>query len=189
MRRIVAEAHWAGLEQRSPDALLFHQAFKHAGLFFRQLARLDPSAPKDEGDSQTEFERPLELMATARQAQDRATGLLGPLDQLSDAVAAKSEATEALKEILKELAGDQGEGDEFSDEDWDEYDESEMSSDQSGAADQSMAAAGDLRSDFVNRALPRPNFSVEDLLAEEQANNQLRAERQPERVSEVEKDW
>ncbi len=110
---------------------------------------------------------------------------------MGNAVASKNEATQALKEILKELAGDQGEGegDEFSDEDWDDYDESEMSSDQSGAADQSMASAGDLRSDFVNRALPRPDFSVEDLLAEEESNNQLRAERQPARVSEVEKDW
>jgi hypothetical protein len=154
-----------------------------------QMALLDPSAPPQESEPQTEFDLPLEYMETARQAQDRASGLLGPLEQLSGAVTAKSEATEALKAILEELAGNQGEGDEFSEDDWDEYDESEMASDQSGAAHPSMPAGGDLRSDFVNRALPQPNFSVEELLAEEEANNQVRAERQPARVSEVEKDW
>jgi hypothetical protein len=46
-----------------------------------------------------------------------------------------------------------------------------------------------MRSDFVNRSLPVPDYSVEDILEEEAANNQIRAKKRSDRVGEVERDW
>jgi len=53
----------------------------------------------------------------------------------------------------------------------------------------SAATEGAMRSDFVNRALPVPDYSVEDILDEEAANNQVRAKKHSSRVGEVERDW
>ncbi len=138
--------------------------------------------------TRTQFDEPLGHINRAREAQDLAVTLLGPLDKLSPAVDAKQTAVTELEAALKSLSASQtGE-----DEQPDQNDASEMtntSADSDNPADRSMASRGDLISDLVNRVLPRPNYSVEDILNEEQANAQVRTRNKGSRVTEGEKDW
>jgi tetratricopeptide (TPR) repeat protein len=138
---------------------------------------------------ETMLDQPLKHMSVARTAQNRAVSLLERIDKIIPAVASKGKATNELKALLDLLGDEEEESEDFEDEDWEDYDESEMNTDDSGQADRSAATDGAMRSDFVNRALPVPDYSVEDILDEEASNNQIRAKKQSNRVGEVEKDW
>ncbi len=145
----------------------------------------DQKQPLNDEVIPTGFDEPLQHVTLARAAQDRAVRLLGPLEQLRPAVEAKQEAVKELTAAL--AAGQQGQDDQKSDD----AEDSDMadSSDSDNTSNQSMPTKSDFLSDPVNRALPKPNFSPEEILQEEQANAQARTKNQPARVGKGEKDW
>lgn len=135
----------------------------------------------------TGLEEPLQHLAQARLAQDEAVKLLGPLDQLSSAIQAKGRAVNELTAALQAFATPQsGEGDES-----DAMDDGDMTdtTDSDNAESQSLPMKGDFLSDPVSRALPKPNFSPQEILQEEEANAQTRSKNKPARVGHGEKDW
>ncbi|MDP6504275.1 MAG: hypothetical protein QF886_11705 [Planctomycetota bacterium] len=154
-----------------------------------QLAVREQLDDKTEQEVETMLDQPMKHMAAARAAQDNAVSLLERIDRINPAVASKRKATNELQALLDLLGGDQEEGEDFEDEDWDDYDQNEMNTDDTGQASRSTATDGAMRSDFVNRSLPVPDYSVEDILEEEAANNQIRAKKRSDRVGEVERDW
>ena len=81
------------------------------------------------------------------------------------------------------------ESDEFSDEDYEDYEDWEESYGEEGEMSSMPAMSGASRSDFVNRDLPTPDYSVEDLLTEELENNLERAKKRAAQSSGVKKDW
>jgi hypothetical protein len=136
----------------------------------------------------TGFDEPLQHVTLARAAQDRAVQSLGPLDQLPPAVQSQQRAVNELAAALAALSNGQSGQDDQNSDDSDDSDTSD-SSDSDNAASQSMPTKSDFLSDPVNRSLPKPNFSSEDILKEEQANARTRTKNQPARVGKGEKDW
>ena len=96
-----------------------------------------------------------------------------------------------IQEILDLLAGDnEGESDdgdwEDDEEDWDmeDYEDGE------DGMPSSMDMTGDLAAGSEMQPLPVPNYSVEDMLMEEQGNMQFRQqERAKANAGKVKKDW
>lgn len=148
-----------------------------------QILKDDPTATSLD-KVPTAFDEPLTHVQRAHDAQENAADLFGPPDQLKPAVQAQQRAVQELEAALKALNDQNNQGDPESDSS-----EGDESSDSDNAPDQSAPLQGDLLSDPVNRALPRPSFSAEDIMQEEQANAQTRAKNKPARVGEGEKDW
>ena len=95
-----------------------------------------------------------------------------------------------IQEILDLLASDNY--DESEDGEWDdeEYDELMESSDSENAQMSSMQGQGDFASGSTMQPLPVPNYSVQDILQQEQGNLQFRQQQRAKgNQSKVEKDW
>jgi len=117
-------------------------------------------APVEPSRMNTVLRKPLEHVARARVAQDSAVQLLGPLEQLRPALDAKLLAVNELEAALALLAsGQSAEGDPSADQQPEELTTAESES----AADQSLPMQGDFLSDLVNRSLPRPNYSAQEI--------------------------
>ena len=134
---------------------------------------------------------PLQLIAEAIEAQNRAAEQLRQWTSWPDARLQQQVAIDKIKSILDLLASDQSEDwDEGDWEDWEEdWDDMEFS-DSEGGMNASMDGQGDLAAGAEMQALPLPNYSVEDILMEEQGSLQFRQQqRAVANKGKVEKDW
>ncbi|EMI44566.1 vWA domain-containing protein [Rhodopirellula sp. SWK7] len=137
------------------------------------------------------LEEPLRLMDQVVDAQEQA---IGKLQQWNSWPAGRDQQLVAIKkiqEILEMLSSnDSGESDEG---EWDEdaeYDEMMEASDSEEAMMSSMQGQGDFASGSSMQPLPVPNYSVEDILMEEQGSLQFRQQqRAKSNQANVEKDW
>ena len=134
---------------------------------------------------------PRQLMGEAIEAQGRAAELLRQWSSWPDARVQQQITIDKIQEILDLLASDQSEDwDEGDWEDWEEdWDDMEFS-DSEGGMNASMEGQGDLAAGAEMQALPVPNYSVEDILMEEQGSLQFRQQqRAAANEGKVEKDW
>ena len=134
---------------------------------------------------------PRQLMGEAIEAQGRAAELLRQWSSWPDARFQQQITIDKIQEILDLLASDQSEDwDEGDWEDWEEdWDDMEFS-DSEGGMNASMEGQGDLAAGAEMQALPVPNYSVEDILMEEQGSLQFRQQqRAAANEGKVEKDW
>lgn len=145
----------------------------------------------------TEFDEPADLLQNACGSQQTAIRNLQP-DAInwSQANSAFHSATRQMQEALR-LLTDQGQDGEdsgdMSDEygmDW-EYDENMEWSESDMASDLSMPMqSGPFQSALQSRSLPTPNYTAEEILMEEAANMEQRAQQQSGRAgAKVEKNW
>jgi hypothetical protein len=134
------------------------------------------------------LEQPLQHLAAARAAQDEAVNLLSPPAQLPAAVQAKQRAVTELEAALQSFAVGQqnSEGEPDNDDDQMDMNDSDQVSDLTSPF---RPLQSDFLSDPVNRALPKPNFSAENLLEEERANATMRVKNKAARITPGEKDW
>ncbi|MEP4079899.1 VWA domain-containing protein [Haloferula sp.] len=136
---------------------------------------------------------PLRLMGEAIGAQEQAAEQLGEWEHWTTAIAHQQIVLRRIEEILALLEGgdsdDSGEGEddegEWDDEgDWDEYEDGEEGS------PSSMPMEGDMAAGSEMAPLPVPNYSVEDLLMEEQGSLQFREQQRAKaQEGKVKKDW
>ncbi|MEM9280398.1 MAG: VWA domain-containing protein [Verrucomicrobiota bacterium] len=159
------------------------------------MAELDQAMLPDEIDMDqlpvTILHEPRQLMSDAVTAQERAIELLLQWSLWPDARVQQQVAIDKVETILELLASDSSdEWDEGDWEDWEEdwgdteYTESE------GGMNASMEGQGDLAAGAEMQALPVPNYSVEDILREEQGSLQFRQQqRATANQGKVEKDW
>ncbi|QHI68609.1 VWA domain-containing protein [Tichowtungia aerotolerans] len=154
-----------------------------------------------EGDkpSPTEFDEPIRLLNEAMASQQTALENLQPeQSNWPQANTAFRSATRQMQEALR-LLSDQNQGqnsDESSgmsddmDMDWDfdedmEWSESDMPSDMS-----MPMQSQNFKTALESRSLPTPNYTAEEILMEEAANMEQRAEQQSSRAgAKVEKNW
>ncbi|TWU40317.1 von Willebrand factor type A domain protein [Novipirellula aureliae] len=137
------------------------------------------------------LEQPLRLMAEVVSAQERAEKMLARWDTWDDARDQQQVAVQKIQEILDLMASDESEDSDESDwedeeEDWDMMEPSD--SDESTSA--SMQGQGDYASDAAMQPLPLPNYSVDDILQQEQGSLQFRQQQRAQsNQKSVEKDW
>ncbi|MGE4489735.1 MAG: VWA domain-containing protein [Kiritimatiellales bacterium] len=152
---------------------------------------------KEDAPPPTEFDQAVEKLNHARTSQQSAVESLTP-DAVNwpQANSALLTASRRMQEALDLLASQnsQNQSDENSDDgdesDWDfdenmEWDESSQMSDLSMPIDSS-----NFKTALENKALPAPNYSAEDILKQEEANMEQRAEQNAARAgAKVEKNW
>ncbi|WP_424314875.1 vWA domain-containing protein [Haloferula sp.] len=134
---------------------------------------------------------PIRLMGEVVTVQKQAVVPLGEWKTWPETMGYQQIALRRIEEILGILEGgesdDSGEGEdgEWDDEgEWDEYGEGEE------GTPSSMPMEGDLAAGSEMAPLPVPNYSVEDLLMEEQGSMQFREQqRAKSQAGKVEKDW
>jgi Ca-activated chloride channel family protein len=134
---------------------------------------------------------PVELMAKVPVAMAQAGPLLANWSSWPAARGQQGVAEQLIEEILNLLGNngaDESEGDEWSEmEDGDEYDYADEMSDSTMS---SLPMEGDFSAGGEMQALPLPNYSVEDILLEEQGNLQFRQQqRASANAAKVEKDY
>ena len=145
----------------------------------------------------TEFDEPVQKLSIARSEQQNSLQNL-----TSDApswVQANSSLLSASRRMQEALAllSDQGnnnssdEGSEdFDDSDWDFDEEMEWAESDSAASMSLPMSSQDFKTALENKALPSPNYTAEEILAEEAANMEKRAEQKASQAgSNVEKNW
>ncbi|MBL7017008.1 MAG: VWA domain-containing protein [Kiritimatiellales bacterium] len=147
----------------------------------------------------TEFDEAVDALTQARASQTDALNNLNPdavqWPQANSAFhSASRQMQEALRILTDQNQGQSGEdSDELSDDgemDWDfdgdmERSESDMPSDIS-----MPMQSGQFQSALQNRSLPTPNYTAEEILMEEAANMEQRAQQQSGRAgAKVEKNW
>ena len=157
------------------------------------------SATFSDGDAAppTEFDGAVNKLTQARRQQTEA---VKHLDETlwPQANSAFHGAARLMQDALRELSDQsQGQSGEDSDEmsedsdmDWD-FDEDMKWSDSDAASDMSMPMkSGSFKSALENRSLPTPNYTAEEILMEEAANMEQRAQQQSGRAgANVEKNW
>lgn len=136
---------------------------------------------------------PLKLMDSLIFAQSKAKELLAQWSSWPAAREEQQHAEHVIEEILELLGGDSQQEQSDESEEWDEYeedyeydymDESEESMSSSEAMQGDFAAGGDMQE------LPVPNYSVEDILMEEQGSLQFRQQKRASaNAGKVEKDY
>jgi hypothetical protein len=134
---------------------------------------------------------PIRLMGEVVNVQTQAAAQLGEWKTWPGAMGYQQIALRRMEEILGLLEGgdsddsQEGEDGEWDEEgEWDEYGEGEEGS------PSSMPMEGDLAAGSEMAPLPVPNYSVEDLLMEEQGSMQFREQqRAKSQAGKVEKDW
>ena len=134
---------------------------------------------------------PLQLMTQAVDAQSAAEQRLRQWSSWASGRDQQQLAITRLQEILDLLTSD---NDDSSEEgDWDEdqdYDEWMEAMDSENAQLSSMQGQGDYATGSAMQPLPTPNYSVEDILQQEQGNLQFRQQQRAKgNQSKVEKDW
>ncbi len=147
----------------------------------------------------TEFDEAADKLAQARTAQDEALQHLSPdALQWPQANSAFHGATRQMQDALR-LLSDQNQGQdseqssEMSDDedmDW-EFDEDMEWSESDIPSDMSMPMeSGSFKTALESRSLPTPNYTAEEILMEEAANMEQRAQQQSGRAgAKVEKNW
>lgn len=154
----------------------------------KMAAPASPGLPPME----TILSEPLKLMGRAIDAQMKAEKLLSEWGGWPAARAEQQLAMRTIQEILELLAGDSQQQSEESDE-WDEYEE-EYDDDYMEDSEESMSSSeamqGDLAAGADMQELPIPNYSVEDILMEEQGSLQFRQQKRASaNAAKVEKDY
>lgn len=134
---------------------------------------------------------PLKLMTQAVEAQYMAIDRLQQPNTWPAGRDQQQLAIARLQEILDLLASDSSESSENGEWDEDaEYDEWMESTDADNAQLSSMQGQGDLASGSAMQPLPVPNYSVQDILQQEQGSLQFRQQqRAKSNQGKVEKDW
>lgn len=144
----------------------------------------------DDNAAMSLLREPLQLMTRALNAQNLAVDKVLQWSTWSTARDHQQFAIARIQEILDLLASDNY--DESDDGEWDdeEYDELMESSDSENAQMSSMQGQGDFASGSTMQPLPVPNYSVQDILQQEQGNLQFRQQQRAKgNQSKVEKDW
>jgi Ca-activated chloride channel homolog len=147
----------------------------------------------------TEFDEPVRLLSSAQQSQQSALGSLQPDTQnWPQANAAFRTAAQQMQEALQLLSdGSQGQDSQSSSDpsedmetDW-EFDEEMEWSESDMPGDMSMPMqSGNFQTALETRSLPTPNYTAEEILMEEAANMEQRAQQQSGRAgAKVEKNW
>ncbi|MEM6912221.1 MAG: VWA domain-containing protein [Verrucomicrobiota bacterium] len=140
---------------------------------------------------ETLLQEPLELMGRAVAAQTRAEGQLAGWGSWPAARGEQLLAERALQAILDLLGGNQSSQGEGEEEEWEDYEEDyDYADEDSESQSSSQPSSGDLAMGAEMQELPVPNYSVEDILAEEEGNLQFRQqERAKASAGQVEKDY
>ena len=154
----------------------------------KMAAPASPGLPPME----TILSEPLKLKGRAIDAQIKAEKLLSEWGGWPAARAEQQLAMRTIQQILELLAGDSQQQSEESDE-WDEYEE-EYDDDYMEDSEESMSSSeamqGDLAAGADMQELPIPNYSVEDILMEEQGSLQFRQQKRASaNAAKVEKDY
>ena len=146
----------------------------------------------------TEFDEAVDTLTRARASQTDALNNLNPdavqWPQANSAFhSASRQMQEALRILTDQNQGQSGEDSEMSEDgemDW-EFDEDMEWSESDMASDMSMPMqSGQFQSALQNRSLPTPNYTAEEILMEEAANMEQRAQQQSGRAgAKVEKNW
>lgn len=157
-----------------------------------EALRSSQNLPKDLSVP-TELDEPAKLVESGHQQQRSADENLPQPAALHTAVAAQQKAREHLQAALDALEGNssmsdesEGEGDEWDEEDYEDW---EMSDSDSSSSQSAAMTGGASRTDYVNRDLPTPDYSVQDLLDAERENSQERAKKHAAQSGNVEKNW
>ncbi|MES2309129.1 MAG: hypothetical protein V4507_09760, partial [Verrucomicrobiota bacterium] len=141
---------------------------------------------------QTPFDEPLAHIAQAVVDQKASVELLGPLNLLVRATKSEQQAATEIETAIKFLDSQSSrsqDSDSDSNENSDEDQQEMNESDDSTPSDSSMKMQGESWTDMVNHSLPKPNFSAEQILQEEEENAATRAKNKPARIEKGEKDW
>lgn len=174
------------------DQLNLIETANHVRIFMEELDQaIAPKGVDIEQLSVSILSEPLQLITEGIEAQDRAAEQLRQWAFWPDARLQQQVAIDKIEEILNLLASDQSEDwDEGEWEEWEEDWEDMDFSDSEGGMNASMEGQGDLASGAEMQALPIPNYSVEDILMEEQGSLQFRQQqRAVANEGKVEKDW
>ena len=174
------------------DQLDLIETANHVRIFMDELDQaMTPEGVDAEQMPVSILSEPLQLITEGIEAQDRAAEQLRKWAFWPDARLQQQIAIDKIEDILDLLASDQSEDwDEGDWEDWEEdWDDMEFS-DSEGGMNASMEGQGDLAAGAEMQALPLPNYSVEDILMEEQGSLQFRQQqRAVANKGKVEKDW
>ena len=184
-------------ENAESESVRFHSEQKHLigdgreiDAFMAELERkLAPQGIDPDQLPVSMLQEPRLLMGEAIEAQERAAGQLRQWASWPEARVQQQVALDRIQAILDMLASDQsGDGD-----DWDESDE-ESEDMEYTESDASMSSSREGQGDFAASAemqeLPVPNYSVQDILREEQGSLQFRQQQRAARnQGKVEKDW
>ncbi len=137
----------------------------------------------------TVLTEPLRLMGGTAEPLARAIEGLKVWNTWPASRFAQQQFEKILEEILDLLVSDsQQEGDEG--EEMEDYEEGEEWEESDEGSSDSMAAAGDLAASAEMQPLPKPNYSAEDILMEEQGSLQFRQQKRAgENAGKVEKDY
>lgn len=152
---------------------------------------MTPPVQTGDEESVSILREPLGLMNQAIAAQKRAAARLQQWNTWPDARIQQQLAIGKIQEILDLLVSDNsGDSDEGDWEDDEEYDDMMEASDSDEAMMSSRPGQGDFASGSTMQPLPVPNYSVEDILMEEQGSLQFRQQqRAKSNQNKVEKDW
>lgn len=152
---------------------------------------------ENEAPPPTEFDAAIEHLKQARSAQDSAAASLQPEtlqwpNASSSLMIAGRKMQEALQQLSDQNANQNTEpsSDENDFSDW-EFDEDMEWSESDLSSDMSMPMSSqNFKTALESRALPVPNYTAEEVLAEEAANQEQRAQKKAERAGAgVEKNW
>ena len=154
---------------------------------------------ENDGPPVTEYDGAVNCLNAARGAQQKAVNGLAPnalnWPQASSAMlTAHRQMQEALRLLSDQGQGQEGESDsdsEFDDDmDWD-FEEDMEWSESDAQSDLSMPMSSqDFKTALENRSLPTPNYSAEEILMQEAANQEKRAQQKAGRSgAKVEKNW
>ncbi len=147
----------------------------------------------------TEYDGAIECLDTARGAQQTVMNTLAP-EGLNWPHASSSmlTANRQMQEALRLLSnqgqnqdGDQDADSEFSDDmDWEFEEDMEWSESDAQSALSMPMSSQDFKTALENRTLPTPNYTAEEILMQEAANQEKRAQQKASRSgSKVEKNW
>ena len=168
--------------------------FKTMKKLDQEMVQRDSSiqgGPSKNGASFSLLQEPLKLMLQAVEAQEVAIDKLRHWNTWQTGRDQQQIAIAGIQEILDILADDNSDSSEAGE--WDqeqEYDESMELTDSENATMSSMQGQGDFASGSAMQPLPVPNYSVEDILQQEQGNLQFRQQQRAKgNKNKVEKDW
>jgi len=143
-------------------------------------------------DIPTEFDKPIKFVEQGHSEQQKSIPAFKATPSRAAGSESQKRAVAALKSALDALEKDQNSGEDgqdFSDDEWDEDADWEMSDAEQGTPSSLDMQSSAMRSDFVNKTLPTPDYSVEELLNEEADNNMLRESKRAAQSGSVKKDW
>lgn len=134
---------------------------------------------------------PIQIMMQAVEAQETATEKLRQWNTWPACRDQQQLAIARIQEILDILSSDNSaDSDEGDWDDEEEYDEMMDQSDSDNSMMSSMEGQGDFSAGSAMQPLPVPNYSVQDILQEEQGSLQFRQQQRAKgNQSKVEKDW